>query len=153
VRPLAEALLIRDVVHLAAMSTSLEHRRRTRRRLAVRRARGDTLERRYLNRIDLVGFGRRARLDFRSSDWPSRVMAFVAPLVPESLRGTTVERELREYVLELVQRLARDGADGAERSRRLDVLARLDALCRDTGGFRGMSAAEVRVRVEGFARA
>ncbi len=153
VRPLAEALLIRDLVHLARMSTSLEHRRRTRRRLAVRHARGDGIERRYLNRIEITGLGRRARLDFRSSDWPARLLAIVAPLVPESLRGTIVERELRGYVIDLVERLARDPihADGAAESR-LAILDRLERLCRDTGGFRGMSASEVKLRVEGFER-
>jgi indolepyruvate ferredoxin oxidoreductase len=153
VRPLAEALLIRDLVHLARMSTSLEHRRRTRRRLAVRRARGDGIERRYLNRIEITGFGKRARLDFRSSDWPARALAIVAPLVPESLRGTLVERELRGYVIDLVERFARDPLDGpAGAESRLATLARLERLCRDTGGFRGMSASEVKLRVEGFER-
>jgi hypothetical protein len=119
----------------------------------VRRARGDGIERRYLNRIEITGFGKRARLDFRSSDWPARALAIVAPLVPESLRGTLVERELRGYVIDLVERFARDPLDGpAGAESRLATLARLERLCRDTGGFRGMSASEVKLRVEGFER-
>ncbi|MFO0829971.1 MAG: hypothetical protein U0572_17650 [Phycisphaerales bacterium] len=147
IRPLAEALLVRDLFHMAAMSTSLEHRRRTRDRLAVRLARGDVMERRYLNRVEVTAFGRRYRLDVRSSDWPARVLSVVAPLMPERFRGARGEQEVRAYVTSLVERAIRGATDNPKVW--LSTMRRLAQVCESTGGFRGVSAGELRARVEG----
>lgn len=148
IRPLAEAVLIRDLLHLAAMSTSLEHRRRTRDRLAVRFARGDVMERRYLNRIEGTVFGRRFRLDVRTSDWPARILAVVAPWIPERVRGSKDEQEMRDYVVQLVERAIRGAADNPRQWSA--VLKRLHETCEATSGFREITSAELRARVEGF---
>jgi Pyruvate/2-oxoacid:ferredoxin oxidoreductase gamma subunit len=146
IRPLAEALLVRDLLHLAAMSTSVEHRRRTRDRLAVRFARGDVMERRYLNRIEVTAFGRRYRLDVRTSDWPARILTVVAPLVPERLRGSRGEQETREYVAGLIERAVRGASDNPRIW--LSTVRRLAHVCAVTDGFRNVSAGEIRARVE-----
>lgn len=148
IRPLAEGMLIRDLLHLAAMSTSLEHRRRTRDRLAVRLARGDVMERRYLNRIEGTAFGRRFRFDMRTSDWPARILAVVAPWVPQRFRGTKPEQELRDYVVQLVERAIRGASDSQRQW--AAVMRRLHDACESTSGFRDISAAELRARVEGL---
>lgn len=148
IRPLAEAMLIRDLLHLAAMSTSLEHRRRTRDRLAVRFARGDVMERRYLNRVEGVAFGKRFRLDVRTSDWPARILAVVAPWVPERVRGSKDEQEMRDYVVLLVERAIRGATDNPRQW--ATVLRRLHDACEATSGFRDITSAELRARVEGF---
>ncbi|MBL9121934.1 MAG: hypothetical protein JNL80_18655 [Phycisphaerae bacterium] len=148
IRPLAEGMLIRDLLHLAAMSTSLEHRRRTRDRLAVRFARGDVMERRYLNRIEGTAFGKRFRLDVRTSDWPARILAVVAPWIPERVRGSKAEQEMRDYIVHLVERAIR-GASDNPRQWSL-VLRRLHESCEATSGFRDITSAELRARVEGF---
>jgi len=147
IRPLAEAILIRDFFHLAAMSTSLEHRRRTRDRLAVRLARGDVMERRYLNRIEVTAFGRRYRLDVRTSVWPARVLAVAAPLVPERFRGTRGEQDVRTYVTTLVERAIRGATDNPKVW--LSTVRRLAQVCEATGGFRSVSGGELRARIEG----
>jgi hypothetical protein len=148
IRPLAEAILIRDLLHLAAMSTSLEHRRRTRDRLAVRFARGDVMERRYLNRIEGTAFGKRFRLDVRTSDWPARILAVVAPWIPERVRGSKDEQEMRDYVVHLVERAIRGATDNPRQWSA--VLKRLHETCEATSGFRDITSAELRARVEGF---
>ena len=71
--PLADALLVRDIMYVLSMSTSLEQRRRIRERLGVRASHGDALERRFLSRFELLVGSRRYRLDFRSSDWPAEI--------------------------------------------------------------------------------
>ncbi len=148
IRPLAEGFLMRDLLHLAAMSTSLEHRRRTRDRLAVRLARGDIMERRYLNRIEATAFGRRYRMEVRTSDWPARILAIVAPLVPERFRGTAAETELRDYVVGVVERAIRGASDNPKQW--LTILRRLADVCETTSGFRDLAVSELRLRVEGF---
>ncbi|MCE9618707.1 MAG: 2-oxoacid:acceptor oxidoreductase family protein [Planctomycetes bacterium] len=104
--PLAEVMLIRDLVFVATMSTSLEQRRLTRRRLDVRAGRGDKMERRFLNRIEATLFGRFIRLDFRSSDWPAKVIRTLSWLVPLGVRGKPTDRASRDAVTEMVVRAA-----------------------------------------------
>jgi hypothetical protein len=108
--PLAEAMLIRDLVFVATMSTSLEQRRLTRRRLDVRAGRGDRMERRFLNRIEATVFGRFIRLDFRSSDWPARVIRMLGWLVPQGVRGLPTQRAARDAVTEMMVRAAAEPA-------------------------------------------
>ena len=104
--PLAQVMLIRDLVFVATMSTSLEQRRLTRRRLDVRAGRGDRMERRFLNRIEATVFGRFIRLDFRSSDWPAKVIRTLSWMVPLGVRGKISERAQRDAVTEMMVRAA-----------------------------------------------
>lgn len=106
VLPLAEAMLIRDSVYVATMCTSPEQRRLSRRRLDVRPARGDHMERRILYRIEATLLGRFIRLDFRSSDWPARLLRMIGHLVPHGVRGRPSGRDLRDAVIELCARAA-----------------------------------------------
>jgi indolepyruvate ferredoxin oxidoreductase len=145
--PLAEALLVRDVLYVLSMSTSLEQRRRIRERLGVRASHGDTLERRFLSRFELLAGSRRFRLDFRSSDWPAEVVRVVRPFIPWSLRGEQRAQDIRAYAISLAERAARgfesDPAHWAMCMRRFAMLAA-------DGGLRSLTAAELRASVEGL---
>lgn len=144
VLPLADAMLIRDPLYVAGMATSPEQRRRTRQRMNVKAARGDRIERRYLTRLELIAFGRRYRADVRTSDWPARVASLLRRAVPQRWRGTRRERELRDFILDFVQRaadLAQSNYDlWLERMKRLHHHAAEDRL-------RGMALAEVKMLV------
>lgn len=143
--PLAEAMLPRDSLYLAMMATSAEHRRRIRQRLGVRTSRGDQLQRRYLNRLDLRAFGWRVRIDFRTSDWPARLVAMATPFVPLGRRGSANDRAVRAYVLELVER----ATEGSAMSYRhwSTVLRRLAEEAAQ-GRLRGVAVDVLRSRVE-----
>jgi len=104
VLPLAELWLPRDLLYVTTMSTSIEQHRRTREQLEIRLARGDRIERRYLNRIEATAFGRRFRLDFRSSDWPARLMRSLRGLVPVGARGSPEDRQRRDALVGLLDR-------------------------------------------------
>ncbi|MGA1393795.1 MAG: hypothetical protein ACO38W_11635, partial [Phycisphaerales bacterium] len=99
IAPIAEAMLVRDLFHVAAMSLSPRHLAALRSTLRVRSGRGDRVERRFLFRIDALAFGRRMRLDLRTSDWLPIVLARVGRVWPWRWRGTPRERALREAVL------------------------------------------------------
>lgn len=105
VLPLAEAMLIRDHLHIAAMATAIEHRRQIRERMNVKRTRGDRFERRYVTRIELQGFGRRVTADVRTSDWPARIMSRASRWIPISFRGTAEQRALRQAMFDLVDKI------------------------------------------------
>jgi hypothetical protein len=145
--PIAEALLVRDILYVLSMSTSLEQRRRIRERLGVRASHGDTLERRFLSRFELMAGSRRFRLDFRSSDWPAEVVRVARPLIPWSLRGEQRAQDIRSYSISLAERAARgfesDPAHWAMCMRRFAMLAA-------DGGLRTLTAAELRAGVEGL---
>lgn len=145
--PLADALLVRDILYVLSMSTSLEQRRRIRERLGVRSSHGDTLERRYLSRFELLAGTQRFRLDFRSSDWPSEVVRLVRPFVPWSLRGEVRAQDIRAYAISLAERAARgfetDPAHWAGCIRRFAMLA-------SDNGLRSLTAAELRASIEGL---
>jgi len=147
--PLADAMLIRDLAYVAMMATSLEHRRRVRQRLGVRLARGDEVERRYLNRLDVAGFGWRIRLDFRTSDWPARLTSVVGRWVPLRWRGTPADRAVLDLVAGLVERatmeVRRDGHAGIERWR--GTLDRLNDIA-ETTRLRGIPATELQSRLD-----
>ncbi|MCI0629189.1 MAG: hypothetical protein L0Y44_00865 [Phycisphaerales bacterium] len=145
VLPLAEAMLIRDPLYIAAMATSAEQRQRTRQRLNVKLARGDRIERRYLTRFELIGFSRRLRADVRTSDWAARVAAFVRRFAPHSWRGTKRERDLRQYIIEFMQR-AIDGA-GLNYARWAEAMQRLHNQAAENR-LRGMALSEVRMLLE-----
>ncbi len=101
--PVGEAMLIRDLFHVAAMSLSARHLASLRRRLRIRSGRGDRLERRFLFRLDALVAGRRVRLDLRTSDWLPIAIARLRRLWPWRWRGTPRERALRDAVLAEVE--------------------------------------------------
>ncbi|MFM7051866.1 MAG: hypothetical protein ACKOYN_07015, partial [Planctomycetota bacterium] len=145
--PLADAVLVRDVMYVLSMSTSLEQRRRIRERLGVRASHGDALERRFLSRFELALGSRRMRLDFRSSDWPAEVVRLLRPLVPWALRGDARAQEVREYAISLAERAARGFADEPAL---WSMCVRRFAMLASDGGLRSLSAAELRAGVEGL---
>ena len=98
--PLAQAMLIRDPVHVATMAVSVEHRRRTRRSLNVKRSRDDVVERRFLTRYELEAFNRRFRIDLRTSDWPAEILASLRGCIPQSWRGSRRTRAIRKIVVD-----------------------------------------------------
>ncbi|UCD75170.1 MAG: hypothetical protein JSV91_15475 [Phycisphaerales bacterium] len=144
--PLADAVLIHDPVYVATMAASTEQRRRTRQRLNIKRAREDRLERRYLTRLEFVGFGRRFRADVRTSDWPARLAAMGRFILPRPLRGTRRDREVRELVVEFIRRAA-EGA-GHNYDRFAEAMHRLHEQAL-TDRLRGMAPAEVRMLLGG----
>lgn len=101
--PLAESMLIRDAVYMSSMVASPEHRRRTRLRLNIKRGRGDRIERRYVTRFELVFIRWRFRLDLRTSDWVTRLLAMARHVLPRNWRGTGRERDVRTSVRDIVQ--------------------------------------------------
>lgn len=120
IRPVAEAMLIRDLFHVSAMSLAPSNLARIRRALRVRPGRGDRVERRFLLRVDALVAGRRVRWDLRTSDWLPILLAGVRGAVPWRWRGTPPERRLREQVLGDVERaiveLGTAGGEGSYRS-------------------------------------
>jgi hypothetical protein len=145
--PLADAVLVRDMLYVLSMSTSLEQRRRVRERLGVRASHGDKLERRYLSRFELLVANRRFRLDFRTSDWPAEVVRVARPLVPWGLRGDSRAQEVRAYAISLAER----AADGFEREpAHWAMCMRRFAMLSADGGVHALSAAELRASVEGL---
>ncbi len=144
VLPLAEAMLIRDPIYVATVATGRLQRWRVRRRLNVKRARGDRISRRFLVRVELVAARRRMRLDVRTSDWPLQLLAILRLLVPRRFRGTRRERLIRASVSELVRRAAAGAADDydrwAEAMRRLHQQALEDRL-------RGMAPSELEMLI------
>jgi len=146
--PLATVMLIRDPLSIAALSSSAEHRRRLRQRLNISRARGDELDRRYLTRWELEIGDRIFRGVMRTSDWPARVAQRIVRHVPDAWRGRPHERELRDYVVDLVRRgSSRTGAP-AEPERWTSIFRRLHDLAANDH-LRSLAPAEARMYVEG----
>jgi hypothetical protein len=145
VLPLAEAMLIRDPIYIASMATSAEQRRRTRRLLNVKEARGDQIERRYLTRLEFQGFGRRMRADVRTSDWPGRLLRMTRRMVPLQWRGTAHERELRQYVMDVVRRAAH--CPSSEYDSWAEALTRLHNQAVENR-LRDMAISELRMLIE-----
>jgi Pyruvate/2-oxoacid:ferredoxin oxidoreductase gamma subunit len=124
--PLAEAILIRDALYVAAVQASVSQARRIRERLGVRELRGDHMSRRYLNRIEVVLGPAMWRLDLRSSDWPAQLALLLWNVVPNEVRGQPHERRFRAAMLELVERAVHQPTyrDASARAlRRLHALA------------------------------
>lgn len=135
--PLAESTLIRDAIYMASMAVSPEHRRRTRHRLNVKRGRGDRIESRYLTRIELVLVKWRFRVDLRTSDWATRLLASLRRFIPRRWRGTGRERAIRTAVRDIVHRATME-QDRYEHW--ASVLGELHAMALD-GRLRRSSAA------------
>jgi hypothetical protein len=74
----------------------------------VRLARGDEIRRRYLHRLEARIREHRWVVEFRSSDWPDRILRFTRRFVPLQVRGTVQTRALRETMSELLARAARE---------------------------------------------
>jgi hypothetical protein len=123
--PLAEAVLVRDALYVAAIQASVGQARRIRERLGVREARGDGMSRRYLNRIEAVLGRTMWRIDLRSSDWPAQLALLLWRVVPNEVRGQPPERRLRAAVLELAERAVHDPAG---RDRWIAALRRVHEL-------------------------
>lgn len=143
--PLAEAMLIRDPVYLASMATSLTERARFRRLHNIKAARGDEVERRYLTRIDLLGFGYRVRADLRSSDWPARLARAARYVVPTRWRGARLDRERRDYIISLIHRAMYHTDEQYDPW--CNAMHRLHTQCRDDR-LRDMAMAELRMLAE-----
>ncbi|QOJ16656.1 MAG: hypothetical protein HRU76_03190 [Phycisphaeraceae bacterium] len=150
VAPLAEATLIRDSFYLADMASSIEAKRLVRDRLNVRRARGDELTRRFINRLEVVAFSRRLRVDFRTSDWIVVLARRIGRFWPDRLRGTRAERTRAAAVRQLVEEAAAGITDDPIGWR--DRLVRLNVLV-ESGQLRRLSAESIRRRVLGDAGA
>jgi hypothetical protein len=145
--PLADAILVRDILYVLAMSTSLEQRRRIRERLGVRASHGDALERRFLSRFELLAGNKRYRLDVRSSDWPAEVVRLVRPIVPWTLRGDARGQEVRAYAISLAERAARGFAEDPTH---WAMCMRRFAMLASDGGLRTLGVTELRASVEGL---
>lgn len=145
VLPLAEVMLIRDPIYIACMAASPEQRRRIRQLLNIKRGRGDQVERRYLTRIELTAARRRFRADVRTSDWPARIGRSLRWFVPQKWRGTKRERELREYVIAMLER-AKKGAE-TQYDQWADALSRLHHHAEEDR-LRTMALAELRMLIE-----
>jgi len=106
--PLAEAFLIRDLWYIGTLTTSVDESHRIRETLGVRLARGDEIRRRYLHRMEARVREHRWVVEFRSSDWPDRILRFTRRFVPLQVRGTVQSRALRETMSELLTRASRE---------------------------------------------
>jgi Pyruvate/2-oxoacid:ferredoxin oxidoreductase gamma subunit len=143
--PLAEAMLIRDPIYDGTLVVGPRHHRQIRRRLNVKLARGDRLERRYLARIELVAFQRRFRWDVRFSDWAPWVAAVSRHRIPHRWRGTALQRQIRDLVIDVVERAARGAAH--DYARWAETLQRLhNQVLEDR--LRGMALSELRMLIE-----
>jgi hypothetical protein len=98
------------------------------------------MERRFLYRAEGTVLGRFIRLDFRSSDWPARVLRAIGQLLPHGVRGRPAARDLRDAVVELCARAASEPSCAPSFAR---ALRRLHDLA-SRGELLGLDAAEVR---------
>ena len=129
--PLGEAMLARDLFALAVAATSLDHRRRLRRRLGVRRARGDRLERIYQVRIDLVAFDRRMRAEIPVRDWVLPIVARIGRFIPEKRRGDRESRARRLAIESGIDRAITQSGDSDAYRRWCKVLRSWHDLASD----------------------
>ena len=145
VLPLAECMLIRDPIYIAAMIVSRAHRMRTRQRLDVKHARGDEIERRFLVRFELTFIKWRLRADIRTSDWMACMAAELRHLVPFRWRGTRRQRDLRRYLTSITQEVIDDSA--LKHKVHLQVFQALNTLAQ-SGELRGMTQEDVQSLVK-----
>ena len=139
--PLIEVLLPRDPIFIAAMTSSMEQRLRIRERLAVRHARGDRIERRYLTRLELIFARRRFRLDFRTSNWAAWAIRALGTVVPHGWRGNAQERGLSREVVALVEEATRQASVDPERWEAVMLKLNMQA---EMGRLRSMRPADLR---------
>lgn len=137
--PLAECFLIRDLWYVGALTTSLDQDHRIRNTLGVRLARGDEIRRRYLHRLEVRIASHRWVVEFRSSDWPDRILRATLPFIPSGLRGNMRSRGARESLIALAERAA---VARGTRAAWIDCARRLhDAAV--NGSIRSMDGAEI----------
>lgn len=148
IRPLAEAMLIRDPLYVSTIITTGVQRQVMKQALNVKLARGDQVRRRYLTRFELLAFNRRYRFDICTSDWLIHALALSRHIVPRYWRGSTLERSIRSYVIEIVQKTVINAQDNYEVA--ANVLARLNAQTLDDR-LRSMALTELSMFVEGGA--
>ncbi len=137
--PLAECFLIRDLWYVGAATTSLDQNHRIRETLGVHLARGDEIRRRYLHRLEVRLATRRWIVEFRSSDWPDRILRSTLPFVPMGLRGNAQARSVRDLLRSLLGRAA---IDTAGRGAWIDFARRIHDAAID-GSIRTLTAAEL----------
>jgi hypothetical protein len=65
--------------------------------------------------VDLTAFGRRLRLEVRTSDWIAWAVALLRHRVPQDWRGTAREREIRGLVINVVEQATRSEPGGYDR--------------------------------------
>jgi len=146
VLPLAEAMLIRDPLYMASMAMDPEHRRRIRRQLNVKPARGDQMQRRYLTRLELALLHRRYRLNVRASDWVAAMMALAQPMIPDQLRGARRDRRVKAIVAEYVQHARY--CDNGQYERCARTMQKLHHLAQE-GALRTMPVSDLRDLLDG----
>ncbi len=146
IRPLAEAMLIRDPLYVSTVITTGVQRQVMKRALNVKLARGDQVKRRYLTRLELIAFKRRYRFDICTSDWLIHALALGRHIVPMHWRGSRLERSIRSYVIEIVQKTAVNAPDNYEAA--ASILANLNAQTLDDR-LRSMALTELSMFVEG----
>jgi len=144
VLPLAETMLIRDIWYLARVSTSIAQRRRVREALGVRSARGDEIRRRYLNRLEVGASQWRWRVEFRSSDWPERLVRIAARVVPLSLRGDPERLAARDMMIRLLSEAA--ATRDLDRLHAWRTFARAMRAAAHVGKLRAMTAEEIEAQ-------
>lgn len=144
VLPLAETMLIRDIWYLARASTSIAQRRRVREALGVRSARGDEIRRRYLNRLEIGISKWRWRVEFRSSDWPERLVRIAARAVPLSLRGDPERIAARDMMIRLLSEAA--ATRDLDRLHAWRTFARAMRAAAHVGRLRSMTAEEIEAQ-------
>jgi Pyruvate/2-oxoacid:ferredoxin oxidoreductase gamma subunit len=143
--PLAESILMRDALYVAAIQASVGQARRIRERLGVRELRGDQMTRRYLNRIEVVLGRTKWRLDLRSSDWPAQLALILWRIVPNELRGQPGERRFRAAALAVFERAL---AEPGRRDHWVAEVRRLHALASEHR-LRDLPAAELEAKAAG----
>ena len=116
-------------------------RLRIRERLAVRHARGDRIERRYLTRLELIFARRRFRLDFRTSNWAAWAIRALGTVVPHGWRGNAQERGLSREVVALVEEATRQASVDPERWEAVMLKLNMQA---EMGRLRSMRPADLR---------
>ncbi|MDG2053557.1 MAG: hypothetical protein P8J86_02505 [Phycisphaerales bacterium] len=147
VLPLADCMLIRDPIYIAAMIVSRAHRMRTRQRLDVKHARGDEIERRFLVRFELTVLKWRLRADVRTSDWMACLASELRHTVPFRWRGTRRQRELRRLLVSMAEDVA--NASSTDHKRMLLMFQTLNTMV-ESGEFRSATSDDITRIIAGF---
>ena len=141
---LAQAMLIKDEVHVASLLTSAEKYHEDRKRFNISPAHGDKVRYRHYHRPELAMFGQRFGFDWRSRHWQLRLLSRMRWL--RSVMPSWHDREvaMRDWYEGLVRRVRVD--DTREYRRWLAVLSCMESVT----GFRDvrypkMEAARRRV--------
>jgi indolepyruvate ferredoxin oxidoreductase len=102
---LAQCMLIKDEVYVAAMLTSPEKYKRDRRRFNVNGANGDKIRYKHHNRPEFEIFGKKIQFEWKSRDWQLRLMArarFLRKLMPG---WHNKERAFRDWFEQIVDQI------------------------------------------------